>query len=809
MLNKDLIDITHIMGDGEAEIIPLLTEEDTKDLTVTDMPEQMPILPLRGNVFFPGVVLPITAGREKSVRLIKTAYKNKDIIGVVAQCAAVTDDPDYEDLYTYGTMARVLKTLNMPDGTTMVILQGLDRFYLESIATKEPYWIGKVRPAGDNAKNMPADSDIVAEALRDSYLRLLKLTPGVPSDPSFAIRNIENPYFLLNYIAAHLDIEVSDKQKLLEIDDFTQRANRVLEELSKETNLQELKIKIQKKVSKDIDKQQRDYLLTQQLKTIQEELGGSPAEQEVEELRKKAEQKKWSKEVGETFEKELSRLSSMHSSSPDYSVQLNYLNFMLELPWNEFTDSNFDLDKAQKTLDADHYGLEKVKQRILEYLAVLKLKGDMKSPVLCLVGPPGVGKTSLGRSIASATGRKYVRVALGGLNDESEIRGHRRTYIGAMPGRILKSISKCGSSNPVFVLDEIDKVAGMSAHGDPASAMLEVLDPEQNTSFHDNYLDIDYDLSNVMFIATANSLSNVHPALIDRMEVIEVSGYIEQEKVQIAKRHLLPKQIKEHGLKKSDISIGDKLFSTIINNYTRESGVRQLDKVIAKLIRHRAVEIVKEQEFKKSIKESDLKSILGLPTAQHDRQLSQDHVGVVCGLAWTQVGGEILFVEAASAKGEGKLNLTGNLGDVMKESATLAYEYIKTNAEALGIEPEKASKQDLYIHVPEGATPKDGPSAGVTMFTAMLSVLKGIKVKSNVAMTGEITLRGTVLPIGGIKEKILAAKRASISEIILSEANRKDIEEIQSEYLEGLTFHYVENMGEIPPLAFATQQNHE
>lgn len=805
MSNKDLIDITHIMGEGEAEIIPLFTEEDTKDLTVTDMPEQMPILPLRGNVFFPGVVLPITAGRDKSVRLIKTAYKNRDMIGVVAQRSAVTDDPDYEDLYTYGTVARVLKTLNMPDGTTMVILQGLDRFYLESITSKEPYWTGKVRPESDNAKNLPADSVIVAEALRDSYLKLLKLTPGTPSDPSFAIRNIENPYFLLNYIAAHLDIEVSDKQRLLEIDDYTQRANRVLEELSKETNLQELKIKIQKKVSKDIDKQQRDYLLTQQLKTIQEELGGSPAEQEVEELRKKAEEKKWSKEVGETFEKELSRLSSMHSSSPDYSVQLNYLNFMLELPWGEFTDSNFDLDKAQKTLDADHYGLEKVKQRILEYLAVLKLKGDMKSPVLCLVGPPGVGKTSLGRSIASATGRKYVRVALGGLNDESEIRGHRRTYIGAMPGRILKSISKCGSSNPVFVLDEIDKVAGMSAHGDPASAMLEVLDPEQNTSFHDNYLDIDYDLSNVMFIATANSLSNVHPALIDRMEVIEVSGYIEQEKVQIAKRHLLPKQIKEHGLKKSDISISDKLFSTIINNYTRESGVRQLDKVIAKLIRHRAVEIVKEQEFKKAIKESDLKSVLGLPTAQHDRQLSQDHVGVVCGLAWTQVGGEILFVEAASAKGEGKLNLTGNLGDVMKESATLAYEYIKTNSEALGIEPEKAAKQDLYIHVPEGATPKDGPSAGVTMFTAMLSVLKGIKVKSNVAMTGEITLRGTVLPVGGIKEKILAAKRASISEIILSEANRKDIEEIQSEYLEGLTFHYVENMGQIPPLAFVTQ----
>ncbi len=804
MLNKDLIDLTRIMGDGDAEIIPLLTEEDTKDLTVTDMPESMPILPLRGNVFFPGVVLPITAGREKSVQLIKAAYKSKQIIGIVAQKMASIEDPADGDLYRYGTMARVLKTLNMPNGTTMVILQGLDRFELQQIISNEPYWIGKVQPAPDPAKDMPDNAQAIAEALRDSYLKLLKMTPNLPSDPAFAIRNIESPYFLLNFVAAHLDIDVPEKQKLLEIDDFTKRADCVLEELSKETNLQELKIKIQRKVSKDIDKQQRDYLLTQQLKTIQEELGGSPTEQEIEELKKKAAKKHWSKEVAVVFDKEIARLSSMHSSSPDYSVQLNYLNFMVELPWNEFTTDNFDLDKAQKVLDADHYGLEKVKQRILEYLAVLKLKGNMKSPVLCLVGPPGVGKTSLGKSIAKATGRKYVRVALGGLNDESEIRGHRRTYIGAMPGRILKSVSKCGSSNPVFVLDEIDKVAGMSASGDPASAMLEVLDPEQNTAFHDNYLDIDYDLSNVMFIATANSLSNVHPALIDRMEVIDISGYIEQEKLQIAVRHLLPKQLKEHGLAKKDLGLSEKLISILINQYTRESGVRQLDKTIAKVVRHRAVQIVKQEDYKKAIKAEELKEILGLPTAWHDNQLNKNHIGVVCGLAWTQVGGEILFVEAAAGKGKGGLNLTGNLGDVMKESATLAYEYIKTNADSLGINADELEEKNMYIHVPEGATPKDGPSAGVTMFTAMLSTLKHVEVKSNVAMTGEITLRGTVLPVGGIKEKILAAKRATITEIILSEANRRDIEEINSDYLDGLQFHFVENMSEIPPLAFVS-----
>jgi ATP-dependent Lon protease len=800
MLNKDLAELTELMSGGDAEIIPIITEENIKDLSVSDMPELLPILPLRGNVFFPGVITPITAGREKSIKLIKTAYKNRQIIGIVAQKSISVEDPDNSDLYKVGTLAKVVKTLNMPDGSTMVILQGLDRFCLEELTQTEPYWMGKVKEYPDGAKDLPENYMALAEAVKDMYLRVLKMVPNIPADPSFAIQNIENPYFLLNYVAAHLDIAIKEKQKLLETNDFTKRANKVLSILSKELELQKLKLEIQKKVSTDMDKQQRDYLLTQQLKTIQEELGGSPSDLEIAELRKKASTKKWSKDVSEVFEKEIRKLSNMHVSSPDYSIQLNYLNFMIDLPWGEFSNDNFDLDKAQKILDADHYGLEKVKQRILEYLAVLKLKGNMKSPVLCLVGPPGVGKTSLGKSIARATGRKYVRVALGGLSDESEIRGHRRTYIGAMPGRILKSISKAKTSNPVFVLDEIDKVQGMSAHGDPASAMLEVLDPEQNTAFHDNYLDIDYDLSNVMFIATANSLSNVHPALIDRMEVIDVSGYIEEEKQMIATKHLLPKQLAEHGLKKKDISISNETLSAIINQYTRESGVRKLDKVIAKIVRHRAVQIVKEEEYTKAIKPADLQEILGLPTAQHDVHLEEDMIGVVTGLAWTSVGGEILFIEASKGKGKGNINLTGNLGNVMKESATLAYEYIKSNAVELGLNEEDFENTDIYLHVPEGATPKDGPSAGVTMFTAIYSLFSKRKVNSNFAMTGEITLRGLVLPVGGIKEKILAAKRAKITDIILSESNRKDVEDINSQYLEGLTFHYVKTMCQIPDL---------
>lgn len=800
MLNKDLAELTELMSGGDAEIIPIMTEENIKDLSVSDMPELLPILPLRGNVFFPGVITPITAGREKSIKLIKTAYKNRQIIGIVAQKSISVEDPDNSDLYKVGTLAKVVKTLNMPDGSTMVILQGLDRFCLEELTQTEPYWMGKVKEYPDGAKDLPENYMALAEAVKDMYLRVLKMVPNIPADPSFAIQNIENPYFLLNYVAAHLDIAIKEKQKLLETNDFTKRANKVLSILSKELELQKLKLEIQKKVSTDMDKQQRDYLLTQQLKTIQEELGGSPSDLEIAELRKKASTKKWSKDVSEVFEKEIRKLSNMHVSSPDYSIQLNYLNFMIDLPWGEFSNDNFDLDKAQKILDADHYGLEKVKQRILEYLAVLKLKGNMKSPVLCLVGPPGVGKTSLGKSIARATGRKYVRVALGGLSDESEIRGHRRTYIGAMPGRILKSISKAKTSNPVFVLDEIDKVQGMSAHGDPASAMLEVLDPEQNTAFHDNYLDIDYDLSNVMFIATANSLSNVHPALIDRMEVIDVSGYIEEEKQMIATKHLLPKQLVEHGLKKKDISISNETLSAIINQYTRESGVRKLDKVIAKIVRHRAVQIVKEEEYAKAINPADLQEILGLPTAQHDVHLEEDMIGVVTGLAWTSVGGEILFIEASKGKGKGNINLTGNLGNVMKESATLAYEYIKSNAVELGLNEEDFENTDIYLHVPEGATPKDGPSAGVTMFTAIYSLFSKRKVNSNFAMTGEITLRGLVLPVGGIKEKILAAKRAKITDIILSESNRKDVEDINSQYLEGLTFHYVKTMCQIPDL---------
>lgn len=800
MLNKDLAELTELMSGGDAEIIPIMTEENIKDLSVSDMPELLPILPLRGNVFFPGVITPITAGREKSIKLIKTAYKNRQIIGIVAQKSISVEDPDNSDLYKVGTLAKVVKTLNMPDGSTMVILQGLDRFCLEELTQTEPYWMGKVKEYPDGAKDLPENYMALAEAVKDMYLRVLKMVPNIPADPSFAIQNIENPYFLLNYVAAHLDIAIKEKQKLLETNDFTKRANKVLSILSKELELQKLKLEIQKKVSTDMDKQQRDYLLTQQLKTIQEELGGSPSDLEIAELRKKASTKKWSKDVSEVFEKEIRKLSNMHVSSPDYSIQLNYLNFMIDLPWGEFSNDNFDLDKAQKILDADHYGLEKVKQRILEYLAVLKLKGNMKSPVLCLVGPPGVGKTSLGKSIARATGRKYVRVALGGLSDESEIRGHRRTYIGAMPGRILKSISKAKTSNPVFVLDEIDKVQGMSAHGDPASAMLEVLDPEQNTAFHDNYLDIDYDLSNVMFIATANSLSNVHPALIDRMEVIDVSGYIEEEKQMIATKHLLPKQLAEHGLKKKDISISNETLSAIINQYTRESGVRKLDKVIAKIVRHRAVQIVKEEEYTKVIKPADLQEILGLPTTQHDVHLEEDMIGVVTGLAWTSVGGEILFIEASKGKGKGNINLTGNLGNVMKESATLAYEYIKSNAVELGLNEEDFENTDIYLHVPEGATPKDGPSAGVTMFTAIYSLFSKRKVNSNFAMTGEITLRGLVLPVGGIKEKILAAKRAKITDIILSESNRKDVEDINSQYLEGLTFHYVKTMSQIPDL---------
>ncbi|MFA6200316.1 MAG: endopeptidase La [Bacteroidales bacterium] len=799
MHEETMIDFSKLIAGGEPEFIPLLTDDDAIDFGIKELPSELPILPLRGNVFFPSVVIPITAGREKSIQLIKEAYKKKLIIGVVAQRNDV-DDPETEDLYKVGTIARIVRTLNMPDGTTMVIMQGLDRFRLETLTKTEPYWVGSISSNKDEAKDLPKNSIALVAAMKDVYLKLIKLTPNLPTDLNFAIQNIDNPYFLLNYIAAHLEVSLEEKQKLLEINDFTRRATKVLSILSKEVQMQEVKMQIQKKVSTDLDKQQRDYFLTQQLKTIQEELGGSPTEQAVSELVEKVKEKHWNKETEELFHKELLKLERMHSSSPDYSVQLNYLNFMIELPWCEYTTDNFDLFKAKKILDTDHYGLEKVKERIIEYLAVLKLKGDMKSPILCLVGPPGVGKTSLGKSVAKAIGRNYIRMALGGLNDESEIRGHRKTYIGAMPGRILKSINKAKSSNPVFVLDEIDKVTGMNINGDPSAAMLEVLDPEQNTAFHDNYLDIDYDLSRVMFLATANSLSTIQPALIDRMEVINIPGYIFEEKLQIAKKHLIPKQIKEHGMNKTQITINDAVISKVINEYTRESGVRQLEKMIAKLVRYRAVQLAKEENYNKAIKVEELHNILGLPTSEHDMLLERDTIGVVTGLAWTQAGGEILFIEASTSKGKGVLTLTGNLGDVMKESATLAYEYLKAHSEQLNIETSLFDNLNLHIHVPEGATPKDGPSAGITIFTAMVSIFTNRKVKSHVAMTGEITLRGKVLPVGGIKEKILAAKRSHITDIILSEQNRRDIEDITKQYIEGITFHYVKEMIEIPEL---------
>ena len=786
----------------DAEIIPTIITNgnsvDDNELNLA-IPEEVPILPLRGNVFFPTILMPVTAGRSKSISLIKDAYRNKKVIGIVTQ-KNDTDEPKNEDLFEVGTFARVIETFTMPDDSLMVILQGLDRFKFKGFTVTEPYWNGLYENYADTCRKTSKDADLMAETLKDMYMKLLKLTPNIPPNLVLAPKNIKNAYYLLNYVASQLNIALEDKQKLLEINDFSKRMKKVMAYLDKEIHEQELKMQIQQKVSTDIDKQQREYFLHQQLKTIQEELGGNPAEQTIQELKDKAKKKKWSQSVQEIFDKEISKLSNIHSSSPDYSVELNYVNFILDLPWNNEGEDNYDVIKARKVLDEDHYGLEKVKERIIEYLSVLKFKKDMTAPILCLVGPPGVGKTSLGKSIAKAMNREYIRIALGGVNDESEIRGHRRTYIGAMPGRILKSLSKVKYSNPVFVLDEIDKIMGMSINGDPAAAMLEVLDPEQNTAFHDNYLDIDYDLSKVMFVATANSLTNVHPALIDRMEIIDISGYIEEEKIEIAKRHLIPNNIKANGLKKSQISFSDKVISNIINNYTRESGVRRLDKVIAKIIRHRVVEIAEEKEYKKSVAEKDLQPILGLPTSYHDLSLDKDYIGVVTGLAWTEVGGEILFVEASVSKGKGMINLTGNLGNVMKESATLAFEYLKSNASVLGIDENIFEEKDLNIHCPEGATPKDGPSAGVTMFTAMLSVFTNRTVKHNFAMTGEITLRGKVLPVGGIKEKILAAKRANITDIILSEKNRKDIEDINKLYLEGLTFHYVDLIAEIPDI---------
>ncbi|MCC7231317.1 MAG: endopeptidase La [Bacteroidia bacterium] len=790
------LDLSNIIDD-DTEFIPLLSQEDEDNMNQQEIPDILSILPLRNTVLFPGVVIPITVGRDKSINLIKDAYKGDKIIGVVAQKDVATEDPKFEELNKIGTVANVLKMLRMPDGNTTIIIQGKKRFSLGKCVQSEPYIRATVHSFPEKPA-APGDKEFTAlvGSLKDIALQIIQQSPNIPSDAAFAIRNIESQTFLINFISSNMNLDVALKQQLLEIADHKIRATRVLEHLTKELQMLELKNQIQSKVRTDIDKQQREYFLNQQLRTIQEELGGTSPDRELVELRERGQKKKWSKEVNELFEKECDRLSRLNPAAAEYSVLINYLELLLDLPWNEFTQDNFDLKLAQKILDKDHYGLEKVKARILEYLAVLKLKRDMKSPIMCLYGPPGVGKTSLGKSIASALGRKYVRMSLGGLRDEAEIRGHRKTYIGAMPGRIIQNIRKSKSSNPVFVLDEIDKL-GNDFHGDPSSALLEVLDPEQNHTFYDNYLETDYDLSNVLFIATANSLSRVQPALLDRLEIIEINGYTLEEKVQIATGHLIPKQLEAHGLKKEHVKFSSRLIEYIIDRYTRESGVRGLEKKLASVIRSIAKSVAMEEEYSAALTEPDINRILGAPLFIHDKVQGNEVAGVVTGLAWTSVGGDILFVEVSLSKGKGKLTVTGNLGEVMKESAVIAISYLKAHASDLNIDPRIFSHWDIHIHVPEGATPKDGPSAGITMLTALASAFTQRKVKNNIAMTGEITLRGKVLPVGGIKEKILAAKRAGIKDIFLCEENRKDIEEIKKEYIRDIRFHYVKEMIEV------------
>lgn len=796
--SDDIIKLISEKGEG----MPLLsTMNKNIEFDLNTVSESVPLLPLKGNVVFPAILMPIVAGRNKSIKLLKDAYRNKKIIGVLTQKTDI-DEPKQEDLYTTGTFARISEIFTLQDDSIMAVLQTLERFDVNQLFEQDGYWYCTWKANPDGCRKLSKDAKMVADTLRDMFVRLVSMVNNGPKGMIIE-KNIKNPYFMLNYIAAQLNINVEDKQKLLELNDFKKRSQKVIAYLNDELQQQEIKKQIQQKAANDMNKQQREYFLHQQLKNIQDELGGSPSEQTIKELRDKAKKKKWKKEVQTIFDKEVKKLENMHPQSPDYSTQINYIEFMLDLPWDDVSEDNYDIDKARKSLDEDHYGLEKVKDRIIEHLSVVKVKKDLTAPIICLVGPAGVGKTSLGKSIAKAMKREYIRVALGGVNDESEIRGHRRTYIGAMAGRILKSLSRVKHANPVFVLDEIDKIMSMGVNGDPAAAMLEVLDPEQNTAFHDNYLDIDYDLSKIMFVATANSLQNVHPALVDRMEVINISGYIEQEKLQIAKQHLIPNNIKANGLNKRQFALDDETISYLINNYTRESGVRQLDKVIAKLVRNRVVQIASEKPYNKNVKIDELQSILGLPTSYHENRLEEDTVGVVTGLAWTEVGGEMLFVEASSCKGKGNINLTGNLGNVMKESAILAFEYIKSNAKQFKINEDIFEEIDINIHCPEGAVPKDGPSAGITIFTAILSVLTNKKVKYNFAMTGEITLRGKVLPVGGIKEKILAAKRGGITDIILSKQNQKDIEDITSKYLEGLTFHYIDTAKDLIKYAFA------